>query len=95
MGKYGKGFGACVRWEVDVRNAGVVEEVRVWGCGDEDRGEVGQLGLVSREINEVQLGSVWSHCLSEPGKSWEQGWRCLALTVDAVEDEDEFLVSCL
>lgn len=31
-GEYGKGFSARVWWEVDVWNAGVVEEVRVWGC---------------------------------------------------------------
>ena len=28
-GEYGKRFGACVGWEVDVGDAGVVEEVRV------------------------------------------------------------------
>ena len=28
-GEYGQRFSACVRWEVDVWNAGVVEEVRV------------------------------------------------------------------
>lgn len=37
--------------------AGVMEEVRVWGCGYEDGGEIGYLCLVSREEVEV-LGEV-------------------------------------
>lgn len=48
-GQYGKCFSARVGWEVNVRNACMVEEVRVWSCGDEDGGEVGHLGFVSRE----------------------------------------------
>ena len=33
---------------MDVWDAAVVEEVRVWGCGDEDGGEVGELAFISR-----------------------------------------------
>lgn len=39
--EYGERFSARVWWEVDVGNAGMVKEMRVWGCGDEDGSEVG------------------------------------------------------
>lgn len=73
-------------------NAGVVEKVRLRGCGNEDGGEIGYLALVSREEVEV-LGGVRSYYFPKPCNSWEQGWRCLARAVDAVEDEYELLFS--
>lgn len=77
---------------MDVWNASVVEKVRVGDCGYEDGGEVGYLVFVSREEVEV-VRAARSYNFSESCNGWEQGWRCLALAVDAVEDEYELLFS--
>ncbi len=42
-------------------------------------------------VREWCLGLMWPYRFSEPCNGWEQGRRRLALTVDAVKDEDEFL----
>ena len=73
-------------------NAGVVEKVRVGNCRYEDGGEVGYLVLIVSEEVEM-VGRVRSYNFTESCNGWEQSWRCLALAVDAVEDEYELLFS--
>lgn len=73
-------------------NASVVEKVRVGDCSYEDGGEIRYLTFVSSEGVEV-VGKMRSYSLSESYNGWEQGWRCFALAVNAVEDKYELLIS--